>query len=121
METSMRYLLLIATPPSAEPADPEAWATMLREYGAYTGWLQEQGLFVAADALQDVATATTVSVQGGTRVVTDGPFAETKELLGGYYVIDAPDLDTAIDAAARCPGALVGKVEIRPIAELPVG
>lgn len=113
----MRYLLLIATEPA--PPDPEGWERMLREYGAYTGWLQEQGLFQAADALQDVATATTVTTKGGTRVVTDGPFAETKELLGGYYVIDAPDLDTAIDAAARCPGAAVGSVEIRPIAELP--
>ncbi len=113
----MRYLLLIATEPA--PPDPEGWQRMLGEYGAYTGWLQEQGLFLAADALQDVATATTVSTKGGTRVVTDGPYAETKELLGGYYVIDAPDLDTAIDAAARCPGAAVGKVEIRPIAELP--
>jgi hypothetical protein len=112
----MRYLLLIATEPA--PPDPDGWERMLREYGAYTGWLQEQGLFVAAEALQDVSTATTVSVASGARVVTDGPFAETKELLGGYYLIDAPDLDTAIDAAARCPGAAVGKVEIRPIAEL---
>jgi len=112
----MRYLLLIATDPALP--DPEGWERMLHEYGAYTGWLQEQGLYVAADALGDVATATTVSTKGGTRVVTDGPFAETKELLGGYYVIDAPDLDTAIDAAARCPGAAVGKVEIRPIVEL---
>ncbi len=113
----MRYLLLIATEPATEP-DPDGWERMLREYGAYTGWLQEQGLFLAAEALQDVTTATTVSVAGGSRVVTDGPFAETKELLGGYYLIDAPDLDTAIDAAARCPGAAVGKVEIRPIAEM---
>jgi hypothetical protein len=111
----MRYLLLIATEPA--PPDPDGWERMMQEYGAYTGWLQEQGLYLAADALQDVATATTVSTKGGTRVVTDGPFAETKELLGGYYVIDAPDLDTAIDAAARCPGAAVGKIEIRPIAE----
>ncbi|HYO43952.1 MAG TPA: YciI family protein [Candidatus Limnocylindrales bacterium] len=112
----MRYLLLIATEPA--PPDPDGWERMLREYGAYTGWLQEQGLFVAAEALQDATTATTVSVASGSRVITDGPFAETKEVVGGYYLINAQDLDTAIEAAARCPGAAVGKVEIRPIAEL---
>lgn len=114
----MRYLLLIATEPSPAPPTQEDWATMLVEYGAYTAWLQEQGIYVAAEALQDVSTATTVSTKGGQRVVTDGPFAETKELVGGLYIIDAPDLDTAIEAAARCPGAQFGKVEIRPIADL---
>ena len=70
------------------------------------------------EALQDVTTATTVSVRDGRRIVTDGPFAETKEHLGGYYLIDAPSLDDAIEAAARIPGARFGKVEIRPIMEV---
>ena len=63
--------------------------------------------------------ATTVSVRDGKRIVTDGPYAETKEILGGYFAIEAPDLDAAIEAAARIPGALTGKIEIRPILGMP--
>ena len=113
----MRYLLLIYEEPSAAPSDNDALGAMLSEYGAATGWLQEHGWLQAAAALQDVDTATTVSLRDGTRVVTDGPFAETKEHLGGFYLIDVPSLDEAIDAAARIPGARTGKVEIRPIWE----
>ena len=113
----MRYLLLIYEEPSATPRDGDALGAMLTEYGAVTGWLQEQDWLKAAAALQDVDTATTVSVHDGTRVVTDGPFAETKEHLGGFYLIDVPSLDDAIEAAARVPGARTGKVEIRPIWE----
>ena len=69
----------------------------------------------AGDALQPVDQATSVRVQGGERIVTDGPFAETKETLGGYYLIDVDNLDDAIEAAAECPGAQYGTIELRPV------
>jgi len=120
----MRYVLLIY-------GDEAAWADMSPEdleklgaeevqaYDEYTRWLTDQGYFVAGDPLQSTDQATTVRVRDGRRSTVDGPFAETKEQLGGYYLIDVPDLDTAIDAAARCPGALRGSMEVRPIMELP--
>ena len=114
----MRYLLLIYADPATAPATPERWEAMLAEYGAYTGWLQETGAHLGGEALQPVSDATTVAVRDGRRLVTDGPFAETKEQLGGYYLIDVADLDGAIDAAARVPGAALGRVEIRPILEM---
>jgi hypothetical protein len=113
----MRYLLLIYTEPSPVPPSAADSAAMLTEYNVFTGWLDERGWNRAAEALQDVSTATTVSVRDGRRIVTDGPFAETKEHLGGFYMIDAPSLDDAIDAAARIPGARFGRIEIRPIME----
>jgi hypothetical protein len=114
----LRYLLLIYEEPPATPPTPEEWAAMMPHYGAFTSWLDERGWTVAAEALQDVSTATTVSVRDGQRFVTDGPFAETKEHLGGFYLIDAPGLDDAIEAASRVPGARSGKVEIRPILDV---
>jgi hypothetical protein len=116
--TPMRYLLLIYGNPELAPDADDAFAKMLQEYGAYTGWLQEKGMFLGGEALRDVVDATTVQVRDGSRIVTDGPFAETKEHLGGYYLIEAADLDAAIEAAARVPGAKIGKVEIRPIQEM---
>ena len=113
----MRYLLLIYEEPPATPSDDATLGAMLAEYGGVTEWLQGQQWLRAAAALQDVDTATTVSVHDGNRVVTDGPFAETKEHLGGFYLIDVPSLDDAIEAAARIPGARTGKIEIRPIWE----
>ena len=109
----MRYLLLIYGNPELAPATDDAMHRMLAEYGAYNGWLQETGMNLGGEALKDTVDATTVQVRDGNRIVTDGPFAETKEHLGGYYLIDAPDLDAAIEAAARVPGARTGKVEIR--------
>ena len=114
----MRYLLLIYEEPPATPPTDEEWAAMMPEYNAFGAWVAEKGWMLGGEALQDVSTATTVSVRDGRRIVTDGPFAETKEHLGGYYLIDAPSLDDAIEAAARIPGARTGKVEIRPIMEL---
>ncbi len=113
----MRYLLMIYEQPPATPPTDEEWAAMMPAYGAFSDWLRERGWQVAAEALQDVSTATTVTVRDGRRIVTDGPFAETKEHLGGFYLIDAPSLDDAIESAARIPGAATGKVEIRPIME----
>ena len=113
----MRYLLLIASEPPATPPTEADWAAMLEEYNKFGQWAKEKGWVLAGEALEDVATATTVSVRDGTRIVTDGPFAETKEHLGGYYVIDVPSLDDAIEAASRIPDATFGRVEIRPIKE----
>jgi hypothetical protein len=115
----VRYLLLIYTePPATMPSDEEQGAEFAA-YGAYTAWLRETGQFLGGEALQPVSDATTVSVRDGRRVVTDGPFAETKEHLGGYYLIEAGDLDAAIEAASRMPAAAHGKVEVRPIWETP--
>lgn len=111
----MEYLLLIYTEPSGADVSPEARQAMHLAYNAYTEWLAGTGWLRGGEALADVTAATTVQVRDGRRVVTDGPFAETKEVLGGYYLIDAPDIDAAIDAAARIPGAKDGKIEIRPI------
>jgi hypothetical protein len=113
----MRYLLMIYEEPPVTPPTEEEWAAMMPEYNAFTAWLQETGQYHGGEALQPVATATTVSVRDGQRIVTDGPFAETKEHLGGYYLIEAADLDAAIEAAARIPGARAGKIEIRPLVE----
>lgn len=115
----MRYLLLIynAEPTSQVPA--EDMAAEMAGYGQFTQWAMEQGRFLGGEALQSTSTATTVRVQAGRTITTDGPFAETKEALGGYYLIEAPDLDAAIDCAARIPGATHGSIEVRPIHELP--
>jgi hypothetical protein len=80
--------------------------------------LKARGQYLAANPLQPVATATSVRIRDGKRLVTDGPFAETREQLGGYFLVDAKDLDEAIGIAARIPGARVGTVEIRPIVEI---
>ncbi len=111
----MQYLLLIYDDSSSQPTSKEAFDAMMADYGTYTAWLRETGQFLGGEALQPVSDATTVSIRDGRRVVTDGPFAETKEHLGGYYLIEAADLDAAIEAAARVPSARSGKIEIRPI------
>ncbi|OGO57489.1 MAG: hypothetical protein A2V85_12480 [Chloroflexi bacterium RBG_16_72_14] len=113
----MRYLLLIYEEPPATPPTEEEWAVMMPQYTAFGQWLRDTGQYLGGEALQPVTDATTVSVRDGRRIVTDGPFAETKEHLGGYYLIDAKDLDAAIEAAARVPGARFGKIEVRPIVE----
>ena len=84
-------------------------------YGAYTEALKQAGALVGSNRLQPVATATTVRVENGKTTVLNGPYAETKEQLGGYYLIEAADLDAALAWAARCPGASHGTVEVRPI------
>jgi hypothetical protein len=81
--------------------------------------LQAAGKYLAASPLRPVETATSVRIRDGKRLVTDGPFAETREQLGGYFLVDARDMDEAIDIAGRVPGARLGTVEIRPILELP--
>lgn len=112
----MKYLLLIYGAESAwteqERIDCMAESTRLCER------LQADGQYLAAAPLHSVHLATSVRVRQGKRLVTDGPFAETVEQLGGYYLIDAADLDAAIDIAGRIPGAGKGTVEIRPVVEL---
>ncbi|TDD55337.1 hypothetical protein E1286_03905 [Nonomuraea terrae] len=114
----MKYMLLINAP--AEEA-PECDVPTFEDWAAYDKAVREAGVFVAGESLADLTTATAVRVDSsGGRTVTDGPFAETREVLGGFYVIDVPDLDVALDWAARCPGARAGSVVIRPVAEFDV-
>ncbi|MGH3612821.1 MAG: YciI family protein [Pseudonocardia sp.] len=113
----MKYMLLIY---GEQPTgSPERAEQIMNEYWAYEKAVAEAGVRLASDALQGVETATTVHVtDGGERIVTDGPFAEAREVLGGYYLIDVPDLDAALDWAARCPGSHHGaRVEVRPVME----
>jgi hypothetical protein len=109
-----QYMLLIYTPTEGGPSPEELQAEFPR-WGEYTQALQEAGALRGGDALQPVETATSVRLQGGETVVSDGPFAETKEVLGGYYLIDVPDLDEALKWAARIPSASYGPVEVRPV------
>ena len=113
----MRYMLLIYTDETADQGSPEEFELMVKEYNVFGEWLAEAGIGEGGGALQSVATATTVRVRNGETLATDGPFAETKEQLGGYYLVDAKDLDQAIEAASRIPGAKVGSVEVRPLIE----
>lgn len=113
----MRYVLLIYTEEPTTPPPQEELDASMAEWWQYDTAIKESGVHLAGDALQPSQTATTVRVKGDERVVTDGPFAETREVLGGYYLIDVPDLDTALDWAARCPGAKYGSMEVRPIME----
>jgi hypothetical protein len=118
----MRYLCLIYD-------NEKSWATMTKEqgdsmmaeYGAFTEGIKKSGQYLGGNALQPTASATTVRVRGGKTSTTDGPFAETKEQLGGYYLIEAKDLNEAIQVAARIPAAKVGSVEVRPIMEYTQG
>jgi hypothetical protein len=88
---------------------------MMADYGAFTQSIIQSGHFKAGDGLQPSTTATTVRVRDGKILTTDGPFAETREQLGGYYLVEAKDLDTAIGIAARIPGAKTGSIEVRPV------
>ena len=116
----MRYLLLIHGDRDhyAKAVQSELDA-MHGEYNQFTESIRESGEFEAGEALQGADTATTVRVRGDETLVTDGPFAETKEVLGGYYLVDCKDLDRAIELASRIPDARNGSIEIRPLAELP--
>jgi hypothetical protein len=112
----MRYILLINTDETAEAArSTEENEAIMSVYYAFTQELRESGALVDGDELQPTSTATTVRVRDGKTLTTDGPYAETKEQLGGYYIIEAADLDEAIAWAAKIPGAQHGAIEIRPI------
>ena len=114
----MKYLALIYANEKEQHGKGEAFFKgLLDEYWGYEAWLQKEmpGKKVVGDALQPTHTATTIRVRDGKRTVTDGPFAETKEQLGGYYLFEAKDLDEAIELAARIPDAKYGCVEVRPL------
>ena len=112
----MQYMLLIYD-------DEQLWERMseserkaiLDEYFQFSASIRESGNYVGSNALQPTGTATSVRVRGGETLVTDGPFAETKEQLGGYYLVEATDVDQAIQLAARIPSARFGTVEVRPV------
>lgn len=112
----MQYLLMLY-------ADEKGWGRMspadheqaVAAYGAYTQALTTAGVLVGSNRLQDTTAATTVRVADGKTQVLDGPYVDSKEQLGGYYLIDAPDLDAALAWAARCPGAGHGTIEVRPV------
>jgi hypothetical protein len=116
----MKYMLLIYS-------DEKAWAamsdgerqSMFGEYMQYSAATKASGNYNAGAPLQPTSTATSVRVRNGKRTVTDGPFAETREQLGGYYLVEAKDLDEAIALAARIPGARDGTIEVRPVLEMP--
>ena len=112
----MKYAFTIYADEAQREAisEEERSATSLA-YGQLTQEMQEKGVLVAGEGLYPTPTATTVRVREGERSVTDGPFAESKEALGGFYVLDVKDLDEAIDWAAKIPGAQQGSVEIRPV------
>jgi hypothetical protein len=114
--SEMQYLLMIYVN-EAEYAklDAATGQKMFEEYGAFTQGIVQSGNFKAGDRLQPISTATTVRVRDGKTLTTDGPFAETREQLGGYYLIEAKDLDTALAIAAKIPGARYGSIEVRPI------
>ena len=114
----MKYAILIYDENTANPdpnPDPAAWGQVMAEYNAFTKAMNEAGINHGGEALQPAATATTVQVRDGKTLTTDGPFAETKEGLGGFYVLEAKDLDDALAWAAKCPGSWYGKVEVRPL------
>jgi hypothetical protein len=110
----MQYLLLIYAN-EKEQLPPDERAKMFQEYGAFTQGIIKSGNFKAGDPLQPTSTATTVRVREGKTLTVDGPFAETKEQLGGYYMIEAENLDQAVAIAARIPSARFGSIEIRPV------
>ena len=112
----MQYLLMIyQNEAEYGKIDPSTAKKMLEEYGAFTQSIIQSGNFKAGDRLQPATTATTVRVRDGKTLTTDGPFAETREQLGGFYIVDAKDLDDAVGLAARIPAAKTGSIEVRPI------
>ena len=119
----MRYAVLVydaeTANPNPAPPDPEVWQQTMGQYNDYTAMLKDRGAYVGGEALHPVAMATTVRVRDGETLTTDGPFAETKEALGGFYLIEAKDLDEALALGAACPGARYGSIEVRPVVDFP--
>lgn len=112
----MQYLILIYGNEGAMLSAPkEASAQMHSAYLAYTEAMKKSGVLLGGNRLRPTSDATTVRAPGGKQQVLNGPFAETKEQLGGYYLIEAPDLDAALSWAKRCPGAQHGAIEVRPV------
>jgi len=115
----MKYLLMICASEEEEAAmSDQDMGQILQEYMAFSAELEASGHYVTSDRLQPTTAATTVRVRDGELLTTDGPFAETKEQMGGYYLIDVPDLDQAIAWARKIPTVKTGSIEIRPIWEM---
>lgn len=114
----MKYLLLIYNCDRPEPSDPR-FTDALLQVNAFADECRRRGALVGGDPLLPDGTTTTVSVRDGDTLITDGPFIETHEHLGGYYVLDCPDLAAAQELAALCPMAKVGSIEVRPIVGVP--
>jgi hypothetical protein len=115
----MRYALLICTDETSDAArSPEETATSMAAYGAFGEEMGARGVLQGGERLRPTADATTVRVRDGEVLMSDGPFAETKEQMGGFYLVDCKDLDEAIEVASKIPGAAVGSVEVRPIWEM---
>jgi hypothetical protein len=114
----VKYMLLIYNCERPEPGDP-GFVEALARVNAFADECRRRGVLVAGDPLQGEHTATTVSVRDGRTLITDGPFLETHEHLGGYYVLDCKDLDEALELAALCPMAEQGSIEVRPLAWVP--
>ncbi|WP_136442780.1 YciI family protein [Pacificoceanicola onchidii] len=112
----MQFVCLIYSTPNAgpQPGSPE-FGGYLQAYADYTQKVKDDGKFIGGEALQGVETATTVSVRSGKTETIDGPFAETKEQLGGFYILDCADLDEAVKYAAQIPTADHGRIEVRPV------
>jgi len=108
----MQYLALIY---NTEGADDVEWSTLIEQYNEFSQAAQEAGVMVGGNALQPVSTATSVRVRDGESNITDGPFAESKEQLGGYYLLECKDLDEATAWAAKIPSARYGTIEVRPV------
>jgi hypothetical protein len=110
----MRYVLLIY---ASEALPQEQRAAIMRAHATFLQEVQQRGLLTGGAPLQPTSTATTVRVRGGKTIITDGPFAETKEQLAGFYVLNCKDLDEAIEVASKVPDAPSGSIEIRPVME----
>jgi hypothetical protein len=115
-EITMQYMFLLYSTPEAEPVygTPEFQA-MMADFAAFSEKAQAEGVLRGGEGLQGIETATSIKLRGGKVETMDGPFAETREHLGGYYVLDVPDLDTALRYAAQMPVAAFGTVEVRPL------
>ena len=114
----MKYLCLIYDEEAKmDSMSKEEGDAFMGEYFAFTQGIRDSGQFVAGEALQPVATATTVRIRNGRMSTTDGPFAETREQLGGFYLVEAKDLDEAIQVAAKIPSARTGSIEVRPVVD----
>jgi hypothetical protein len=114
----MRYVLLICTDEAADLASPDATGGMSPDYEAFAKEMAARGVLQGGERLRPTTDATSVRVRDGEVVASDGPFAETKEQIGGYFLIDCKDLDEAIEVAGKIPGARTGTVEVRPIWEM---
>lgn len=114
----MQYMLLIYGDPSNAPQSEEEHEALFHDFAAWSGELHSRGVVVTGNPLAPTTSATTVRVRDGRHAITDGPFAEVKEYLGGFLILKAESLDEALEVAKRCPGAKYGSVEIRPIVEM---